>query len=408
MKKDVMVTVIITAYNHEKYIEQAIQGILGQKTEYEYELVIHDDASTDGTQDIIRAYEKKYPDKVKSIIEKENLFSQGKLGAVFYDSRLAGKYLAICDGDDYWTCDTKLQKQISYLEQHPECSMCIHNAIQHNSVTGEDIVLNTFEKDGVYDQRQQILAGLGTNFPASASYVMRNDLIKSLPAFFVKPRAVDYPVRQYLASKGEVYYFSEPMSVYRIMSSHSYMKETAKSKAFYNNYTVEMLAFFEAFNEYTNFEFQDILTCKMNSDYYGFCSSIDKEEGIVKADSYGLNVDKIRECYRQLDEKSLSSEILELSERSRHLFIYGISRLALICKKQMENAGVEYEGFVVSDGQIKVDQIEGKSVRPLSAVLQQYEDAAFILAVQPVNLDAIEHNLQQYHVVDYCKPFLLK
>ena len=62
---------------------------------------LHDDASTDGTQDIIRAYEKKYPDKVKSIIEKENLFSQGKLGAVFYDSRLAGKYLAICDGDDY-------------------------------------------------------------------------------------------------------------------------------------------------------------------------------------------------------------------------------------------------------------------------------------------------------------------
>ena len=123
MKKDVMVTVIITAYNHEKYIEQAIQGILDQKTEYEYELVIHDDASTDGTQDIIRAYEKRYPDKVKSIIEKENLFSQGKLGAVFYDSRLAGKYLAICDGDDYWTCDTKLQKQISYLEQHPECSM---------------------------------------------------------------------------------------------------------------------------------------------------------------------------------------------------------------------------------------------------------------------------------------------
>ena len=64
MKKDVMVTVIITAYNHEKYIEQAIQGILDQKTEYEYELVIHADASTDGTQDIIRAYEKKYPDKV--------------------------------------------------------------------------------------------------------------------------------------------------------------------------------------------------------------------------------------------------------------------------------------------------------------------------------------------------------
>ena len=74
----------------------------------------------------------------------------------------------------------------------------------------------------------------------------------------------------------------------------------------------------------------------------------------------------------------------------------------------MENAGIEYEGFVVSDGQVKVDQIEGKSVRPLSTVLQQYEDAAFILAVQPVNLDAIEHNLQEYHVVDYCKPFLLK
>lgn len=408
MQKEIMVTVVITAYNHEKYIEDAILGVLNQKTEYNYELIVHDDASTDNTVNIIKEYEKKYPRKIQSILQKENLFSKGLLGQVVWSSDIKGKYLAICDGDDYWVDEQKLQKQISYLESHPECSMCFHNAIAYNCVTGEKRTLNTFPEDGVYGQEDQILAGLGSNFPASASYVMRTKLYKEMPDFFVKTQAIDYTIRQYMACMGSVYYFHAPMSVYRVMSSHSYMKETAKSRSFYNSYTLEMLKFFEKFKEFTNGKFNKIMNCKIDSDYYGFCSSIEENEGIEKAAENGLDVPKIKKCYHQLDEKYIAPVIESVSNSSENLFIYGTSRLSTVCKAQLEYAGIEYKGFVVSSGQMHLDDIEGKKVFSLNEVIQEFNHTGFILAVQPVNLAVIEKNLLNNGIKNYCTPYILE
>ncbi len=116
-----LVSIDCLTYNHENYIRDALEGFLMQKTDFAFEVLIHDDASTDQTANIIRKYEKKYPGVIKPIYQKENQFSQdGDISKQFQYPRAKGKYIAICEGDDYWTDPYKLQKQVDFLEAHPD------------------------------------------------------------------------------------------------------------------------------------------------------------------------------------------------------------------------------------------------------------------------------------------------
>lgn len=121
----VMVTIRCMTYNHEPYIRQCLEGFVMQQTNFHFEAIVHDDASTDGTAAIIREYAEKYPDIIKPIYETENQYSKhdGSLDRIM-DAHMRGKYIALCEGDDYWTDPLKLQKQVDLLEQYPECSMC--------------------------------------------------------------------------------------------------------------------------------------------------------------------------------------------------------------------------------------------------------------------------------------------
>lgn len=127
--RPVIVTVRTITYNHEPYLRDCLNGIVMQKTNFRFEAVVHDDCSTDHTADIIREYAAKYPDIIKPIYETENQYSKGKdsLTGKKMDALTHGKYIAICEGDDYWTDPNKLQMQVDFLESHPEYSMCFHD-----------------------------------------------------------------------------------------------------------------------------------------------------------------------------------------------------------------------------------------------------------------------------------------
>ena len=119
LEKEIMVSVVCITYNHELFIEQAIQSILSQKTSFKFELIIHDDASPDNTQAIIKEYAEKYPSIIRPVLQKENQYSKGKGISQFYVPLCRGKYYAYCEGDDYWVDPYKLQKQVEYLESNP-------------------------------------------------------------------------------------------------------------------------------------------------------------------------------------------------------------------------------------------------------------------------------------------------
>lgn len=121
-----LVSICCQTYNHVSYIRECIEGFLLQQTTFPIEILIHDDASLDGTDDIIREYETNYPDLIFPIYQSENQYSKGvKVPSINYE-RSRGKYIAFCEGDDYWTDPLKLQKQVDFLESHSEYGMCSH------------------------------------------------------------------------------------------------------------------------------------------------------------------------------------------------------------------------------------------------------------------------------------------
>ena len=123
----IFVTILCLTYNHESYIRQCLDGFVMQQTNFRFEAIVHDDASTDSTTDIIREYAEKYPDIIKPIYETENQYSKhdGSLTRIM-NAATHGKYVAFCEGDDYWIDPLKLQKQVDFLESHSDYSMCFH------------------------------------------------------------------------------------------------------------------------------------------------------------------------------------------------------------------------------------------------------------------------------------------
>ena len=123
-----LVSVRCLTYNQKKYIKDALDGFVKQITDFSFEVIVHDDASTDGTAAIVKEYAEKYPDIIKPIFETENQYSKhdGSLRRIMNEA-CKGKYIAYCEGDDYWTDPYKLQKQVSFLEKHPDYSMCCTN-----------------------------------------------------------------------------------------------------------------------------------------------------------------------------------------------------------------------------------------------------------------------------------------
>ena len=128
-----MVSIWCVTYNHAPYVRDAIEGFINQQTDFEYEIIIHDDASTDNTANIIKEYESKYPTMIHGIYQAENQYKK-HLPSIEWLQKIQrencrGKYIAFCEGDDYWIDSNKLQMQIDYMEKHSECIMTLHNAV---------------------------------------------------------------------------------------------------------------------------------------------------------------------------------------------------------------------------------------------------------------------------------------
>lgn len=222
-----LVSIRCITYNHEAFIAQALNGFLMQVTEFPFEIVVHDDASTDKTADIIREYEAKYPRIIKALYEKENQYSKhdGSLGRIM-DAECKGKYLAFCEGDDYWIDAYKIQKQISFLEEHPEYGFSYTNA------KGFDQSKNSF-----YDMKVKGFSGMLYDFEIKCdidiwtlTFLCRKDLYLSRPKldphkFFCGDRLAFFYISRH--SKG--FYLPEITSVYR-KQKNSASHFTSRSK----------------------------------------------------------------------------------------------------------------------------------------------------------------------------------
>lgn len=208
----IMVSIICNAYNQEKYIKDALDGFVMQETSFPYEVLIHDDASTDGTADVIREYEKMYPQIIKPIYQKENQYSK-HLGIIskIQKERVTGKYVAMCEGDDYWTDPHKLQKQFDFMENNPDYTLCGCTTNWLNMLTGKIGRGGRTESDRDVSLEEFVLS-TGRPFPF-VSFFLRAEIWKNMPmcGFPVG----DLPLTYYAAMMGKVRMLADCMCVYR-------------------------------------------------------------------------------------------------------------------------------------------------------------------------------------------------
>jgi len=219
----IQVSVIMLSYNHEKYISKAIESVLNQKTSFEYEIIIHDDASTDNSASIIHSFEERYPNKIRAIYQIENQYSRLiNIGRVFIYPIVKGKYIATCECDDYWSSEDKLQKQYDCLEHNPQIVGCSHNCNiidSKDKIGGKEYAVYHYCKTHIFDFHR-FECGL---FPGQTAALMyRVDTLM----FKTKQQEEDYyaircqgdqKLALHLLLNGNIYYYSDIMSSHRVV-----------------------------------------------------------------------------------------------------------------------------------------------------------------------------------------------
>jgi glycosyltransferase involved in cell wall biosynthesis len=206
----VKASVCLITYNHEPFIAGAIESVLAQKTEFDWELVVGDDCSTDRTGEIARSFATRYPDRVRVLPSERNLGLVGNFLRTFRACR--GEYVALLDGDDYWTSPFKLRRQAEFLDARPECSICFHDVavlLPDGSVCAQNYTSpDQKEISSVEDLFE-------TNFIATCSAMLRRETVSDLPAWYPNCRWEDWPLYILYAERGKIGYLNDVLAVYR-------------------------------------------------------------------------------------------------------------------------------------------------------------------------------------------------
>jgi glycosyltransferase involved in cell wall biosynthesis len=246
-------------YNHEKFIAQAIGSVMMQLVNFDYELVIGEDCSTDNTRAIVIDFHQRYPDRIRVLLHDQNQGLRGQNNFVQTLKACQGQYVAILEGDDYWTCPDKLQKQVDYLDRQPDSAICFHNAI-------------AFYEDGSYPQREICLPNqmekstiedlLLSDFIPTCSIMFRRDKFLGFPDWVQRLGQSDWPLEVMIAQHGFIRYIDEVMAAYRvhpggIWSSLSPINNVLQKIEFYTN-----------INDYLNHEYDKLITGILSHLYF--------------------------------------------------------------------------------------------------------------------------------------------
>ena len=312
-ERTLLVSICAVCYNHAPYLRQALNGFLNQELTYEdpetgeerrfeIEILIHDDASTDGSADIIREYEERFPAVVKPLLQTENQYSRGitNISGAFNFPRARGKYITLMDCDDYWQSREKLSLQVQYMEAHPECQLCVHAAEVRND-QGDLVDKNLMRPyKGDKDLTVSELIDKAGSFPFG-SMMLRREVVETLPEYYVSCPVGDRPLELMAAQKaaaltepegavldeegnviadtGErgkgtaAHYIDRPLSVYRFNGEGSWtssMKsdDPAVYREKQDTYARQMRAMYEGFDRETGGMFHKECVSASNRLYF--------------------------------------------------------------------------------------------------------------------------------------------
>ena len=210
-----LVSICCATFNHVNYIDDAIHGFLSQQTDFPFEIIIRDDASSDGTTDIILDYRARYPHIIRPIINKENKYSLGERAGHVWPQVARGKYIALCEGDDFWISPTKIQKQVALLERHKKAVMSVGLTRIYQESDG---VLQYQRTCGITNKVFLDFDDIVCNYWHTSTYLIRSiDYIETINNYCLGHTTFgDSALRSILISRGPFVLLNEEVSVYRI------------------------------------------------------------------------------------------------------------------------------------------------------------------------------------------------
>lgn len=319
------VSVLTITYNHGKYIGQAIESVLKQKINFDYELVIGEDCSADKTREIVMGYQKNHPDKIRLLLNEKNIGMIRNFVQTYNACR--GQYIALLEGDDFWTTPYKLQKLVNFLDNHLDFTICFHNMqIIYEYGIKESHLSNTNQKDML------TIEGLINSFPIHtvSCCLLRNKLFNEFPKWYFKLPMYDWPLYILNAEYGKIMYFNEVMGVYRVHRGGVW-----SGKAIFSNESkcptyIAEIEFFKIIDRHFKYKYRYNIRSSMMPRYILLIKELISEDNQKKAMFYLSQIkilDKyLKYKYRHTIRESLIpryvSLINELISEGKYMSIY--------------------------------------------------------------------------------------
>lgn len=414
---DCLLTVYCITYNHSRYIKKALDGFLRQRTSFHFKVLIIDDASNDGTTDIIRDYQRMHPDIFELLLAKENMYKTPQRDKIYRQIKqkyITTKYFASCEGDDFWIDSSKLQIQVDYLEEHPECSLYIHNAVVFDSKNNEISTVDAYPiVEGNLSFEQIVMEEKG--HPPTASFVARTKYFFA-EDFYFDGKIGDYAELIWAIANGTVYYDSRVMSVYNFRHPGSYtdnieqnipdcvlhyvdllwllwnyskIMESEQRKIVRKRFSLWEFALFQVTHDFSAIEQQVTLFSNEHKDH---------------ADKIACLMEALKEDYCRIDEADfLSEETVRFVSMARgKIYIMGTGDYATRLTNTLLNKGINFDGYTVTDPAKNPQMFFGKSVIALKDI--QPGDS-LLIGISPQSDESVEASLHQFDIQNYCKPF---
>lgn len=271
-------SVLIMTYNHERFISQAIESALMQEADFDFEIVVGDDCSADNTFTIASDYERRHPGVVRVLRSECNLGGNRNFARILGECR--GEYVAILDGDDYWTSREKLQKQVSFLDAHPECVICFHDVrtVWQDGSKPSSVLTLQFSKQ--ISTIEDLLAP--DHFMPNSSVVFKNHLVDQLPEWFYDMPVGDWPFHVLVARFGKMGYLKEVMGVYRRHPSSVLL--TRKLEAYWH----QEITLYGCLKRSLDRRFAPYIRTRTSRRYYALSVHWEQHGNMAKARLYAL------------------------------------------------------------------------------------------------------------------------
>lgn len=413
-KNEIMVSIVCVTYNHKNFIVKAIEGFLSQDTTFDYEIIIHDDASNDGTLEILQEYENKHIQNLHIYYEKENQYQYGKTRGIInriVEERAQGKYIAVCEGDDCWIDNKKLQIQVDFMENHPEYIMTAHNGLWVDNKTFQ---IST--GDGIDRERdltfEDIIRHKRACFPTASIVIKKEYYVLKEP--FANRRVWDWPLQLSCIDKGKIYYFDRIMSIYNVNVPGAW---TTRIKADKNGEVLlglDMMSLLHEMDERWNYRY----TSEIQNALESYCSNIiniltnaeqDAREYIrkINGETNGKYDEICCTIEERLDEVEQQKVLLqEYVDGHPHNLIMGCGKIAGEVFEKMQAMGMDVDGFVISNNQKAPMNYKEKKVWKFSEMPYDKEHVGIIVGIQRAIKSEIMQSLKDNDIDDYFWPLI--